>query len=169
MTQADSFNPVWMSRERLILLEIQQQIFADMWQMRHARYSAAAAVRPEFDTKGEYHKAYVEMADDAYRQYGELMLPYLEWDKEKQLRTTVEKAQQDWSTAFGGDPDDPELQKKIQATIQDLTNRQREAAATARKVATRQAEQSRQFDNTRQSLNSRWKKGNDSRLKRAKV
>ena len=150
LSEANSSDPVWLTRERLMLREVERTATVDFLRMHHDQDAVAAAGWPAWDQEGSVYKFHLKRAQGVAHQIGKSLFPYEEWDPEELARSKGKADRLRYLQAFG-DPTDP----KVAAELQRLAYAFREQRANAKKVETRVEPGRRGSPNRERSMS--WK------------
>lgn len=111
-TRFDFFDRLSYLREALLLRELEDNHYKELFGLRFQQYAAASSL---WDAEGKQHQAYKKLTDEHYIKLGKLTMPWLDWDKGTSRTIDKDKAGEmktRWEAVFGK-MDSPEVARKI--------------------------------------------------------
>lgn len=133
---AESGNPVWLARERLVLRYVEREAMADLVKQRHLQH-VTTAVWPAGGS-GELWRDHYNAGRDQLMVLGELLFPWVEWDEKTRYKAELRELKDEYIKKFG-DPSTPEAKAQEQRDMETLKRRAVAVQQTAAEAA-RQAE-----------------------------
>ncbi len=133
-TRADPRDPNWWRRLNLTLDHVEAESLLAIRMLKHASASrllaavnCAALVRP--DIGSSILDGFFTEADEQITAIGSLLFPWIEFSATNATKAAIDKMTTQWIATWG-DPNDPETQAKIDATVAAMEAASTEAEAS---------------------------------------
>ena len=151
MRQANSNDPIWLERERLVLDQIERDIFVQLLHLRHNQQASAIGAGAGNPKVYQHH---FDAANTRLTDISKELLPYLSFDLKKQHLDKLSEWREEYERRFGKFAD-PATQANIEQLKQHFLSQKRESRKKGAEEARRQTRQREKMLAFRQKMNWR--------------